>query len=247
MRIHQTVDAPRTERSVPGVAFGAQLVGWRARTGRRCSSSFGMSSLETRLFFAPVVALWVFAACEGDDEGATGGFGGHASSVSSGTADGSTSTVPGGMPLPPECDFSQSFATPGCADALRAACLAYSSEAECDGAPPALFSSYVVACSWSKVVRFADPSTCTVDSVSWRCEAGHKEAFITYYDPCDVSYTDIFTHWSAVTANRELIKSRYGTPIAPEQPGYYSACGASFDPPRPQPICSCTEVACSAP
>lgn len=153
----------------------------------------------------------------------------------------------GGMPLPSECNAEHSpFVQPGCRNALGAACLAHTSEDDCLGTPPALFSGYTVVCSWSKVVRFSDPASCTVNSVSWRCEATLKQDFVKYYDPCDVDFTDFFASWTAIVSEQELVKAIYDTPIAPEVPGYYGSCGEGLDPPQPQPICSCTDVACDA-
>ena len=174
--------------------------------------------------------------------GGAGGTGQQTASSATQTAD-SSSTY---GPLPPECDPEQSFAIPGCRDALRAACLRHLSEEECLATPPALFREFKIFCGWTKVVRFSDPATCEVDSVSYRCEAGLKQDFVYYYDACEVSWTDIFTHWSAVLDTQELVKHPYGDPIGPEQEGYYRACGDNFSPPEPQPICSCTEVACAA-
>ncbi len=192
----------------------------------------------------PAVAALALVACDGERETLTGGSG---AGGQGGASDASSTGAYGGMPLPPECDAELSpFIQPGCRDALREVCLAHTAEDDCLGTPPAKFRGYTVVCSWSKVVRFSDPAACAVDSVTWRCEAALRQDFIYYHDPCEVAGTDVFTHWTAIVSEQELVKAIYSGPIAPESPGYYAACGEGFHPPSPQPICSCTDVACDA-
>ena len=64
--------------------------------------------------------------------------------------------------------------------------------------------------------------------MSYRCEAGLRHDFVTYHDACEVPWTDVFTHWSAVVETQELTKHLYGDPIAPELPNYYRPCGDNF-------------------
>jgi hypothetical protein len=108
-----------------------------------------------------------------------------------------------------------------------------------------LFQQFKVYCSWSKVVRFEDPSTCAVESVHSRCEAVSREEWVKYHDPCEVDWTDGFTHWTAILSQSELVNAR-GTIMAPVLYEDHGVCAEGNVPPPPQPICSCTEVACDA-
>ena len=67
-----------------------------------------------------------------------GSGGGDQSSASSSTY--------GGMPLPPECDASQTFGLPGCRDALREVCLAHTTAEACDAQERALFREFTIDC-----------------------------------------------------------------------------------------------------
>lgn len=194
------------------------------------------------------LASTLVLGCEGEVDPASGGAGPGAGSTRASSSQTSNSSGAHGAALPPECgDSTQNpFQRPGCREAIQAGCLVHTTEDDCINAPEALFSQFRLVCSWSKVVRFADPSTCAIDAVSYRCDVSLREDFVIYHDPCEVPWTDIFTHWSADLANQELIKSSFGTPVVPEEQGYYRFCGDRFSPPEPQPICSCTEIACTA-
>lgn len=210
------------------------------KLSKRLRPASRMSSVGLVKLLPAVVAARLLA-CDGESDVATGGTNpGTSSSVSAASSGGG-----GADPVvPPECDLSISpYIQPGCRDAIRERCLQHASQETCEAAPSVNFSGYKVLCSWATVVHFSDPSNCTVDSISARCEATQPEDFVVYKDPCDVRVSDMFSDWYAITSTNEMLKTRYGGPIAPEEPGHHIGCGSVS---APQPICSCTDAACDS-
>lgn len=170
--------------------------------------------------------------------------------TSGGEATGSTATsgASGGNTwLPDTCSADQSpFLQESCLDSLRMSCNTHAEENECMATPVLFFDEggYGIRCLWARVVKFSDASSCTVESVTGRCEAsvnGECEDF------CSGDF--LLSDMSAISSQSELIQVCGGplgtwSAVGAEQ-GYISTCGPNIQPPPP-PLCDCGDAACGA-
>lgn len=145
--------------------------------------------------------------------------------------------------LPGECRIDESpFLRPDCLGALRSACGEHEDESTCVAEPALSFSdgSYIIRCSWAKVVTFSDADACTVASVAGRCEASVDKA-------CNESPTG---NVDAIPSELEIIEM-CGGPLGPwsavgSEPGeYVGSCAENVKPPAPA-LCDCASVAGAA-
>jgi len=175
---------------------------------------------------------------------------------------GSTWAVAAAALLPPECADTNPFGSEDCGGALKTLCRAQGTAQACEAQGPFSFNEgeYVFMCGWAKVVTFSDPDSCTVASVSGRCEAGILP-FVGCGDPCvDIEESFLYDALVAILDESELIEmpcalgDALGGPIGEwtdlanqqergEEP-YTHYCSADWPP--PPSLCNCYEVACEA-
>lgn len=162
--------------------------------------------------------------------------------------------------LPPECDDTDPFRSERCGHALFELCRSHPSESECVAQPPFVFGEeYTYLCGWAKVVTFADSSTCLVESVRGRCEAGVIPGAVVCNDPCDFDNgPDLYQSLTAIPSEDELVEMPCPEGAVLSGPiGEWTAlsnqqgdvlhtypCAAGIDMlPR---LCDCAPVACEA-
>ena len=186
---------------------------------------------------------------------AAGGAGG-----STGTTGGTTE---GAASLPPECADTNPFGSEACGGALKTVCRDQVTQQACEAQGPFSFSDgeYVFMCGWAKIVTFSDPDSCTVGSVSARCEAGLLALVGCGADPCvDIEERSLYETLIAIPSQSELIEMPCSmgdaldgpigewTELANQQQQgenlYAQGCNSDFPP--PPSICNCYEVACEA-
>jgi hypothetical protein len=144
-----------------------------------------------------------------------------------------------GVSFPASCSADASpFLQPECLGALREACLGIASESACAGAPQFQFDGYAIECRWVGVTSFVDVATCTVESESFRCEAG--------LPPGDGP--QILCH--AIQSELEIVEMLDG-PIGPwsavgSDDDDVRSCGEGLVPPEP-PLCACAPAECDPP
>ena len=145
------------------------------------------------------LAVAASASCSGDSERSAG----------SATSDTTTGTdgVTGQELLPAGCTSENPFTSEGCGKALKTLCRSQDTEQACAAQGPFIFGDYeyVFACGWAKVVTFAEPDTCTVGSVTGRCEAGIL-AGLGCGDPCFDPDGVGFESLVAISSESELVE-----------------------------------------
>lgn len=162
----------------------------------------------------------------------------------------------GGWP-PAECNgLSSPFLDESCLGALRATCLAHTSEQSCLADGPArigglpedpTIGGYNIYCGWAPVVTFSTGGRCQVESVKWRCEA-RLDQLLACRDPC-IDPPELYYAWNAIPSDRELMKI-CGGPLGEwsavgAEPGHVGTCMDNVAPPAPE-LCDCTTSACEA-
>jgi hypothetical protein len=156
-------------------------------------------------------------------------------------------------PIPEECvGLATAFTGQDCAEVLHQTCRSKTTEEECLGQGKALVGSYEMSCHWTQVVTFEDDDSCTVASVSYRCDAWMDPAQLLLYcpDPCEAE-GDLSSSWRTIQSERELLKicgGPFGPWAGPEDDdwdGYIGVCVDNVSPPAPA-LCDCTAAACAA-
>lgn len=179
----------------------------------------------------------------------------HASGhdTDSDTGDATDSNDTGAGHVPEACDGTTPFESAACGAALRVLCNTHRTEAECTNQAAFILGSTYL-CGWAKVVKFTDDSTCTVASVTARCEAGGITGDLPCLDPCDGLPQSIHKGLSVIASERELIQMpcapggyRLSGPVGEwtettVDEYHVHSCGADLPP--PPPLCDCTPVAC---
>ena len=158
-----------------------------------------------------------------------------------------------GSSVSSECaGLTSPFLEADCLAALRDRCRSRANDADCTMGGPLIFGggAYKIFCTWSKVVRFSDLTTCAVETVFHRCEGTIKQDLVVCRDPCTAT-PDIFSRWTAIPSEQELVRVECGGPIGPwsavgSTPGSYTgACLGNIMPPAPD-LCRCESTACAA-
>lgn len=186
------------------------------------------------------IAFLVLGACgpepnDGDDDAAQ--------------SEGGTSSSAGAWP-PDECPADESpFLREECLEALRLGCNAHVAENECMAAPPVSLDEggYTVRCLWAKVVAFSDVGSCSIESVTGRCEASEGAPLCGDFCAGDPWMSDV----SAISAEQEIIDMCGGPLGAWAAVGSSSSddvlpCGPDYSPESPPALCECATVACEA-
>ncbi|WAS94195.1 hypothetical protein [Nannocystis punicea] len=170
------------------------------------------------------------------------------------TTDGTPTTE-----TPVECmDLSSPFLAADCLVALRNRCLAATDEATCTAREPLLFGDggYIIRCGWAKVVTFADPATCAVESVVGRCEAGLEDTLLGCGNHCNDENSLQFSLRADVDAaellemgcasNGNYLDGPLGarSAVGAEPQEFGTVCIDGVKPPAP-PLCDCASAACA--
>ncbi|WP_143140250.1 hypothetical protein [Nannocystis exedens] len=151
------------------------------------------------------------------------------------------------------------FLAADCLVALRDRCLESTDETACTARETLLFADggYIIRCGWAKVVTFADPATCAIESVAGRCEAGLEDTQLDCGNRCndgnslqfslraDVSGAELIEMGCATNGN--YIDGPLGAhaAVGAEPKEFGTTCIDGVKPPAP-PLCDCAPTACGA-
>jgi len=158
-------------------------------------------------------------------------------------------------PIPEECTgLATAYLAEDCLKVLHAACRAQTTEQSCAAQGKAIVGDYEMSCTWVPVVTYQNGENCSVESVTYRCEAwmNPEQLGLPCPDPCELE-PDLWSAWHSIAGERELLKI-CGHPVGPwlvtgqareKWEGYSSTCLDNVTPPPPA-LCDCTPTACAA-
>jgi hypothetical protein len=215
------------------------------------------------LFGRSLRVLAFVAACQPTGPASTDATTG--TSTGAPTATGVDTDVPTSTDGPPateapaECmGLGSPFLAADCLVALRNRCLTSTDEAACTAREPLLFGDggYIIRCGWAKVVTFADPTACVVESVAGRCEAGLEDTLLGCGNRCndanslqfslhaDTDAAELIEMGCASTGNYLAGPLGAQSAVGAEPKEFGTACIDNVKPPAP-PLCDCASTACA--
>ena len=173
------------------------------------------------------------------------------------TETGAGGTTGGYAEPPTDCPAGvRPHTSEACGRALEEYCDSFDTEESCHDGNVFALDDWIFACAWAKVVSFSELGTCAIDTVEWRCVAGHEERNGSCANQCDPASLSPRDNLMASTTELQLYEMpcprvSWGPVGEWTAQSYQDQHGSLFarchDGGSPPPaVCDCSADACGA-